>query len=100
MSLSSSHLNIVCAAAWETSSSPRDSKLLGPDCPEWIRQASNQVEDSVPSSSSMHRSSRRHSEGARGSVKDGRVLKGKSSAKKDKKIKKNHKHKHRHKEVF
>ena len=91
-----------CAAARESSNSPKDAPLLGPDCPDWIRQASGPIEDAAPNRRCMlgpNKFSRLRNKNVGTPVEVGRVSKDTSAAQKHKKAKKKHKHKHRHKEL-
>lgn len=89
--------------ARETSGSPRGHISLGPQCPDWIRQASHQIDDPLPTSQHhLGTCSRSQSRGASLRASEVRkISKMKSSENKDKKAKKKHKkkHKHRHKDV-
>ncbi len=92
-------ISACCAAARESSNSPEDDQLLGPDCPDWIRQASGPNEDAAPSGRCMlgpDKSSRLRNKNVGMPVEVGRVSKDTSAAQKHKKAKKKHKHKHKH----
>ena len=87
------------AAARESSNSPNHDRLLGPDCPDWIRQASGPSEDAAPSRRCLlgpDKFSRHRNKNVGTPVKVGRVSKDTSAAQKHKKAKKEHKHKHKH----
>lgn len=93
-----------CAAARESSNSPDHNQLLGPDCPDWIRQASGGSEDAAPGRSCMlgpDKLGRLRNKHVGMPVEVGRVSKDSSASQKHKKAKKKHKHKHkhRHKEI-
>ncbi|KAL0036563.1 hypothetical protein WJX79_000423 [Trebouxia sp. C0005] len=42
------YLQAEPTSAKESSNSPKDDRLLGPDCPDWIRQASGPIEEATP----------------------------------------------------
>lgn len=98
------YLRAEANSARESSNSPEDNRLLGPDCPEWIRQASGPIEDAAPGRRCMLGSdkfSRLRDKNVGTPVEVGRVSKDTSAVQKHQKAKKKHKHKHkhRHKEI-
>ena len=91
-----------CVAVRESSNSPEVDRLLGPERPDWMRQAPSPTNaGSPPIVDAICRSDRRSrcEVGASMPVHVGKVSKHRSSAKKSKKTKKKHKHKHRHKHI-
>lgn len=92
-----------CAAGRESSNSPKVDRLLGPERPDWMRQAPSPTNAGSPpivdAMSQSDRRSRYEAQGAGMPANVGRVSKHRSSAKKNKKTKKKHKHKHRHKHI-
>ncbi|DBB09961.1 TPA: hypothetical protein ACH3X3_001558 [Trebouxia sp. C0006] len=98
------YLRAEANSARESSNSPEDNRLLGPNCPDWIRQASGPIEDAAPGRRCLlgpDKFSRLRNKRVGTPIEVGRVSKDTSAAQKHKKAKKKHKHKHkhRHKEI-
>ncbi|DBA72695.1 TPA: hypothetical protein ACH3X2_010231 [Trebouxia sp. C0005] len=98
------YLQAEPTSAKESSNSPKDDRLLGPDCPDWIRQASGPIEEATPGRRCMRgpdKFNRLRKQVVGTPIGVGRVSKDTSAAQKHKKAKKKHKHKHkhRHKEI-